>query len=90
MIRYWFEFEQDDKFFPRVVVGVGCGVTAYDKNDAITLLQKTVFNDRTMPSITQIIENVDISELDESHVLPNMGNVFERGVWFPLGHREIV
>jgi hypothetical protein len=24
--------------------------------------------------------------LDQKHVVPNMGNIFIRGVWFPLGY----
>jgi hypothetical protein len=29
----------------------------------------------------------DMRQLDQNHVVPNMGNWFERGVWFPLGYR---
>jgi len=32
------------------------------------------------------IDNVpDVSHLDAGRVPPNMGNMFERGVWYPCG-----
>lgn len=88
MIRYWFEFEQDDKSFPCVEVNFGCGVTGYDRNDAIKILQETIFRE-AMPSIKQVVENIDISTLDEGHVKPSIGDVYIRGVWFPLGYKAI-
>jgi len=30
-----------------------------------------------------IIENIDIQILDKEHVLPNIGPVIFKGVWFP-------
>jgi len=49
-------------------------------------LGKTVFREAQIPDLESVRENVDVSALDERHVLPNMGNVLVRGVWFPLGH----
>jgi hypothetical protein len=32
---------------------------------------------------TEVIEDIDISLLDQNHVIPNMGVVTFKGVWFP-------
>jgi len=81
LLRYWFEFEQLPAPSP---INLGCGVTAYNYDDAIDLLKKTVFMDSTLPTIKRVLEDVDISKLDQGHVIPNMGLVLSRGVWFPL------
>lgn len=39
-----------------------------------------------MPEVIECIEDVNVNDLDQSHVLPNMGNIVERGIWFPLGY----
>ncbi len=31
-------------------------------------------------------EDVDISRLDQNHVVPNIGIAAVRGIWFPLGY----
>ena len=31
-------------------------------------------------------EDIDVRALDPNHVLPNIGNVTSRGIWFPLGY----
>jgi hypothetical protein len=67
---------------------MGCGVTAYDYDDAINLLREHVF-DGSEPDVLDFEENVDVSKLDHNHVVPNMGSVVVRGVWFPLGYDEI-
>ena len=33
--------------------------------------------------IRRFSEDVDLTTLDPNHVLPNIGNVTRRGVWFP-------
>jgi hypothetical protein len=81
--RFWFTFSSPPEFSP---LGLGCGITAYSYADAIEILEKLVFAGRLMPKIESGIEDVDIQLLDGDHVLPNMGLVTERGVWFPLGY----
>lgn len=85
LTRFWFNFEQTRSFSP---VNLGCGITAYDYDDAITLLHKRVFTNETVPTITACIQDVDVSTLDPNHVLPNIGSVVVRGVWFPQGYQE--
>jgi hypothetical protein len=38
-----------------------------------------------MPKIIEIQEDVDVSKLDPKHVVPNIGSVTIRGIWFPMG-----
>jgi hypothetical protein len=54
----------------------------------LRLLRERVFRGLEVPEIVECRQDVDVSELDRSHVLPNMGDVTVRGVWFPLGPRE--
>lgn len=86
LISYWFEFESIDETNCPFVLRKGCGVTAYDYNDAISLLHEKIFIGDTMPAIKKIIESIEVSELDQNHVVPNMGIIIARGIWFPLGY----
>ena len=83
--RYWLEFDCSTVVGP-AWLRLGCGVTAYGLEDARAIVQATVFEGREMPAITKAIEDVDIKSLDQRHVIPNMGVVTWRGVWFPLGY----
>jgi len=83
--RYWFKFEK----LPRPsAINLGCGVSAYDYEDAIILLRERVFGANGPPHIEQCIEDVDITTLESKHVLPNLGVVDVRGIWFPQGYEE--
>ena len=79
LTRFWFKFE---KLSSPSVVNLGCGVTAFSVADAEDLLRNSVFHGQRMPMIAAI-EDIDVSELDSRHVLPNIGQVAQRGVWFP-------
>lgn len=81
--RYWISFSEPQR--PRVL-NLGCGVTAHDYEDACTLVSDKIFNKAKMPEIKACEVDVDVSLLDAKHVLPNMGNVSKRGIWFPLGY----
>jgi hypothetical protein len=70
------------------IINRGCGVTAYDRADALNILQATVFAETSMPEIVEVIEDVDVRTLDQGHVIPKMGVVVERGVWFPRGYQS--
>jgi len=84
--RYWFEFSKLKKTSLPLGVSNGCGLSAYNYDDAIELLKEKVFENEELPLIENVSEDVDVSTLDSGHVLPNMGNVTVRGVWFPLGY----
>jgi hypothetical protein len=83
--RYWFEFGGPREHLP-AGTWMGCDVTGVDRADAEQLLAAGPFAGRTLPPIDGIIEDVDVSELDPGHVLPNIGDVTQRGVWFPRWH----
>lgn len=85
MRRFWFTFQIGPKDKYPCGVNYGCGVTAYDREDAENILKEAIFVDMEMLPIERCVEDVDISTLDEGHVIPNMGNIFSRGLWFPLG-----
>lgn len=80
--RYWIEFKRFD--YP-TVLNLGCGVTAESQEAALALVGSLVFEGKPF-EVARIIANVSLNDLDEGHVLPNMGNPVIRGVWFPLGY----
>lgn len=86
MRRFWIKFDLsiDEDTPPGLLMG--CGVTAEDISEAKFLIKKKVFNNKELPSIVDIIENVNISSLDAGHVISNMGNIFIKGIWFPKGY----
>lgn len=82
MKRFWIEFEESIPYSP---LSIGCGITANNYDDAISLLRDRVLKGRDI-KIRTIVADIDVSSLDAGHVLPNMGNVMVRGVWFPMGY----
>lgn len=80
--RYWFTFSVR----PYHSLRMGCGVTAYDLDDALNVLERVVFAKEGELEIEKVIEDVDISTLDKGHVIPNMEVPLWRGGWFPKGY----
>jgi hypothetical protein len=76
MHRYWITFESGLR---PSVLNLGAGVTATSEADA----RKMVADAFDKP-IVRAVEIFDMSLIDQRHVVPNMGNHFERGIWFPL------
>ena len=62
---------------------LGFGVTAWSLEDAIQLLGTEGIDILENLGQFQIRENVTFAELDQNHVVPNMGPMVMRGVWFP-------
>ena len=89
LTRFWFKFDKSPNETEDVISDYhlwGVGVTAYNLDDAISLLKELVFREHEMPSDYETIENIDVSKLDERHVLPNIYKApSNRGVWFPHG-----
>jgi len=79
--RYWFQFAQSTS---PSVLNIGCGITAYSEEDARNILEEKVFSIYPCREVLNVTEGVDVSTLDENHVLPNMALPTTRGVWFPL------
>jgi hypothetical protein len=82
MRRFWIKFEEMIPFSP---LNIGCGITAFDYDDAIALLHDRVLKGRDL-KVGAVVADIDVRSLDAGHVLPNMGNVMARGVWFPMGY----
>lgn len=60
---------------------LGMGITGVDRGDAESLLAaSTLLAGQPLPVIREV---VDVRDLDQSHVVPNMGDPSIRGVWFP-------
>jgi hypothetical protein len=84
--RYWFTFALTLADEHPSGTLMGCGITAFSKEDALDLLKRRVFQEGPLPTIKSLIEDVDVSALDAGHVLPHMHSPSERGVWFPIGY----
>lgn len=82
--RYWFKFDSAENLPIGIIMG--CGITAYNREDALLLLKNDVFKREDIPNPIVFIENIDVSTLDQGHVIPNMSSPDHRGVWFPLGY----
>ena len=77
--RYWIQFDASSNITDSEL-SLGCGITAYSKEDAMIILKENVAD---VPNIINIEEDVNINSLDEGHVIRRMGIVSNRGVWFP-------
>ncbi len=82
MRPYWVTFS-DLKDFSSL--GLGVGVTGRNIDDALMIVEE-VFGHLIVSEITPVN---DVASLDAGHVRPNMGSIFLRGVWFPLGHQSV-
>jgi hypothetical protein len=77
---YWLKL-RDDRH------GLGFGIRARDRDDAVTLFVRASSEltgklaDATMIETWREIDGAD--ELDQCHVVPNMGTLLRRGVRFP-------
>jgi hypothetical protein len=89
--RFWFEFDLSGEELRRFghFPAFGVGITAYDYEDALTLMRKWVLREGDdLPRMTKVIENVDVSRLLErafgsTRLLPHLGCPAWRGVWHP-------
>jgi hypothetical protein len=79
LTRYWFEFDTGSRFRSWF------GVTAWTLDDARLLLSQKVFDGDELSTEVSVIENVDVSTLDEGHVVPFIAPPNERGIWYPRG-----
>ena len=82
--RFWIQFKNPPRLSS---LSIGCGVTAWNHLDAIAILNLTVLLEHPDLIVDSAKEDVDVRELNTGHVLPNMGILSNRGVWFPLGYQ---
>jgi hypothetical protein len=71
------------RFWWPVAGHLGIGVTSYTKEEALRLAQVVAAQHGWQFEPVEVVEDVDISQLDPRHVIPNMGVCSNRGVWFP-------
>jgi hypothetical protein len=71
--RFWFPLSK----------GIGIGVTAPTEAEARVLAETTRAEFFPHAAITGVVPDVDVRSLDQGHVVPNMGPVVVRGVWYP-------
>jgi len=86
LIKFWFEFDIKIAFDFPPGIGIGCGVTAFDYEDAIKIMDEKVFHSTRRPLFKKEIVDISINKLDTGHVIPNMRDSADRGIWFPLGY----
>jgi len=63
-------------------LNLGVGITAKSEDDARVIFSAAFGDQAEVAGIRPIRSALD---LDQHHVLPNMGNMLARGIWFPLG-----
>ena len=81
--RYWIEFDVEGGTSLSLLLKAGCGVTAETLDEARRIVREKVFAEQPLPPIVRATEDVDVSSLDAGHVLPNIGNVLVKGIWWP-------
>jgi hypothetical protein len=85
--RYWLKFAQSDIDAARLpqIFLLGCGVTAFSPEDALSLIRQHVLRGAEVPKPSSLVADVDVRTLDAGHVIPNMEAPVSRGIWFPMG-----
>jgi len=78
--RYWIELADGG-----VSSLTRFGVTAFDEADAIGILSYVVFDGQPLPDVLEIRADVDVRDLDQGRVVPNMSPPSWRGIWYPKG-----
>ena len=68
--RFWFTFVDAPNYSP---LTKGCGITAFDYDDAISILRHRVYPKVGTLLVGSVKEDIDIQVLDRNHVIPNMG-----------------
>ena len=83
MQPFWVTLQAAQEHSPS---SLGVGITARSQADARHIIEQAL----PWPTLIAAIKPItDMRELDQKHVVPNMGNWFERGVWFPFGYDHI-
>ena len=65
---------------------LGFGVTALSLNDAIFIIRALGYGDYLPADLRalEIRQGVTVAELDQRHVVTNMGPIVVRGMWYPF------
>ena len=62
------------------------GVTARSLEDAVDILHAVGYGDYLPVDLAgvHVIDGVTVAELDQRNVIPNMGPIVVRGMWYPF------
>jgi hypothetical protein len=63
---------------------LGYGVTAFTLADAFSIIRSFGYQLPDDLSTLSIIEGIRVADLDEPHVVRNMGPIVVRGLWYPF------
>ena len=63
---------------------LGFGVTAFSANDALQIIEGAGYNLPEDKSDLKIMEDIKVDDLDQPHVVKNMGPIVVRGIWYPF------
>ena len=72
---------------PRLPRGpFGLGVTARSLEDAVDILHAVGYGDYLPGNLAgvHVIDGITVAELDQRNVIPNMGPIVVRGMWYPF------
>jgi hypothetical protein len=62
---------------------LGIGVTAFDESDAVNLARLAASQLGWVIDPSNVVRDIRFADLDQNHVIPNMGVFILRGAWFP-------
>jgi hypothetical protein len=65
---------------------LGFGVTAWSLDDALSIIRALDYG-RCLPddrSALAVTEGITVAQLDQPHVVANMGPIAVRGMWYPF------
>jgi hypothetical protein len=60
------------------------GVTAWSLADGLRIIQSWGYDLPDDPGLLAIKEDVKVADLDQGHIVPNMGPIVVRGLWYPF------
>src|SRR5689334_11095195 len=65
---------------------LGFGITAHSRAEALAIIRAMGYGDFLVDDLTalQITEGIVVSDLNEPHVVANMGPIVVRGMWYPF------
>jgi hypothetical protein len=63
---------------------LGFGVTAFALTDAFNIIRSFGYEIPDDLSTLRITEGIRVADLDDSHVVRNMGPIVVRGLWYPF------
>ena len=63
---------------------LGFGVTAFSLDDALQIIESAGYDLPEDMSALKIVEDIKVGDLDQPHVVKNMGPIVVRGMWYPF------